>query len=69
MQNEILYGALGLGAGALIASLALGIVLVYRGSGIINVAIGAIAMLGAYFYWAFKTSYFGFQLDSARRSS
>ena len=64
MQNEILYGALGLGAGALIASLALGIVLVYRGSGIINVAIGAIAMLGAYFYWAFKTSYFGFQLDS-----
>jgi len=64
MQNEILYGALGLGAGALIASLALGIVLVYRGSGIINVAIGAIAMLGAYFYWAFKTSYFGFRLDS-----
>jgi branched-chain amino acid transport system permease protein len=64
MQNVILFGALGLGAGALIASLALGIVLVYRGSGIINVAIGAIAMLAAYFYWAFKTGYFGFQLDS-----
>jgi branched-chain amino acid transport system permease protein len=64
MQNVILYGALGLGAGALIASLALGIVLVYRGSGIINVAIGAIAMLAAYFYWAFKTGYFGFHLDS-----
>jgi branched-chain amino acid transport system permease protein len=64
MQNVILFGALGLGAGALIASLALGIVLVYRGSGIINVAIGAIAMLAAYFYWAFKTGYFGFHLDS-----
>ena len=64
MQNEILYGALGLGAGALIASLALGIVLVYRGSGMINVAIGAIAMLGCVLLLGVRTSYFGFQLDS-----
>ncbi len=64
MENVILFAALGLGAGALIASIALGVVLVYRGSGVINVAMGAIAMLAAYFYWAFKTGYFGFHLSS-----
>src|SRR4029077_9712157 len=60
MQDVILYGALGLGAGALIASIALGVVLIYRGSGVINVATGAIAMVGAYLFWAFKTGFFGF---------
>src|SRR3954453_1629696 len=64
MQNVILYAVLGLGAGALIASIALGVVLVYRGSGVINVAMGAIAMLAAYLFWAFKTGYFGFHLGS-----
>jgi branched-chain amino acid transport system permease protein len=64
MQDVLLYAALGLGAGALIASVALGVVLIYRGSGIINVATGAIAMLAAYLYWAFKTGYFHFQLSS-----
>ncbi|HEY7604940.1 MAG TPA: ABC transporter permease [Gaiellaceae bacterium] len=65
MQNVILYAALGLGAGALIASIALGVVLIYRGSGVINLAVGAIAMLGAYLFWSFKTGYFGFTLSSA----
>ncbi len=65
MQNILLFAALGLGAGALIASIALGVVLVYRGSGVINVAMGAIAMTGAYIFWAFKTGYFGFTLASA----
>ncbi len=65
MQNVILYAALGLGAGALIASIALGVVLVYRGSGVINVAMGAIAMTGAYIFWAFQSGYFGFKLASA----
>ena len=55
MQNVILYAALGLGAGALTASIALGVVLIYRGSGVINVAVGAIAMIGAYLFWAFTT--------------
>ncbi len=40
MRDILLFAALGLGAGALIASIALGVVLIYRGSGIINVAIG-----------------------------
>ena len=65
MQNVILYAALGLGAGALTASIALGVVLIYRGSGVINVAVGAIAMIGAYLFWAFTTGYLGFTLSSA----
>src|SRR5436189_2216345 len=64
MQDVLLYAALGLGAGALIASIALGVVLIYRGSGIINVATGAIAMLAAYIFWALKTDYFGFTLST-----
>ena len=64
MQDVLLFAALGLGAGALIASIALGVVLIYRGSGVINVATGAIAMTGAYLFWAFKTGFFGFHLSS-----
>ena len=64
MQDVLLFAALGLGAGALIASIALGVVLIYRGSGIINVATGAIAMLAAYIFWALRTDYFGFQLST-----
>ena len=55
MRDIILFAALGLGAGALIASIALGVVLVYRGSGVINVAMGAIAMVAAYVFWALRT--------------
>jgi branched-chain amino acid transport system permease protein len=65
MQNVILFAALGLGAGALVASIALAVVLVYRGSGVINVAMGAIAMTGAYLFWSFKTGYFHFELSTA----
>jgi len=64
MQNVILYAALGLGAGALIASIALGVVLIYRGSGVINLAVGAIAMLSAYIFWSFRSDYWGFTLST-----
>ena len=64
MRDILLFAALGLGAGALIASIALGLVLIYRGSGVINIATGAIAMLGAYVFWAFRTDYLGFQLPT-----
>ena len=64
MRDNILFAALGLGAGALIASIALGVVLIYRGSGIINVATGAIAMVAAYIFWALRTDYFGFTLST-----
>ncbi len=64
MRDNILFAVLGLGAGALIASIALGVVLIYRGSGIINLATGAIAMLAAYIFWALRTDYFGFALST-----
>src|SRR5262245_2033306 len=44
------FAVLGLGAGALYAAMASGIVLVYRGSGVINLAHGAMAMYVAYAY-------------------
>ena len=65
MRDDLLYAALGLGAGALIASIALGVVLIYRGSGVINVAAGAIAMVAAYIFWALRTGFFGFELSTA----
>jgi len=55
MDKILLFALLGLGSGALIAALALGIVLTYRGSGTINLATGAIAMMGAYVFYGLKT--------------
>ena len=55
MQQILLFILLGLGSGALIAGIALAVVLTYRGSGIINLATGAMAMLGGYAYWALNT--------------
>jgi branched-chain amino acid transport system permease protein len=48
----LLFIVLGLAPGALIAGIALGVVLTYRGSGIINLSVGAMAMLGGYAFWA-----------------
>ena len=42
---------LGLGAGSLYAMSALGLVLVYRSSGIVNFAHGAAGMVGAFALW------------------
>jgi branched-chain amino acid transport system permease protein len=52
VQQILLFILLGLGSGALIAGLALAVVLTYRGSGVINLSTGAIAMLGGYAFWA-----------------
>ncbi len=52
MQQILLFSLLGLGSGALIAGIALGVVLTYRGSGIINLATGGMAMLAGYAFWA-----------------
>jgi branched-chain amino acid transport system permease protein len=65
MKDLILFGALGLGTGALIAGIALGVVLVYRGSGVINLAVGAVAMSGAFLFWSFRTGYVGPALSAA----
>jgi branched-chain amino acid transport system permease protein len=52
VQEILLFILLGLGSGALIGGIALAVVLTYRGSGVINLSTGAIAMLGGYAFWA-----------------
>ncbi|MFF4015899.1 ATP-binding cassette domain-containing protein [Streptomyces sp. NPDC001843] len=51
MDDVLRFALLGLGLGALYALTAHGIVLVYRGSGVLNLAHGAIGMAGAYVQW------------------
>ncbi len=52
MNEILLFALLGLGTGALIAGIGLGVVLSYRGSGVINLATGASSMVAAYlFLW------------------
>jgi len=55
VQQILLFALLGLGSGALIAGIALGVVLTYRGSGIINLATGGMAMFAGYAFWALTT--------------
>jgi len=59
LDQVLLFALLGLGTGALIAGIALGVVLFYRGSGVINLATGAIAMLAGYSFWSLRTGTFG----------
>jgi branched-chain amino acid transport system permease protein len=50
MTTFVVFAILGLGAGVAYAALAFGVVVVYKGSGVLNFAHGAVAMLGAYVY-------------------
>jgi branched-chain amino acid transport system permease protein len=52
MQEFLLFVILGLGAGAAYALLGVGVVAVYKGSGILNFSQGAMAMFAAYCYVA-----------------
>ena len=49
MKDFLQFAVLGLGAGAAYALLAQGVVLIYRGSGIVNFAHGGFAMVAGYF--------------------
>ena len=53
-MNVVLFALIGLATGAVYSMLAQGLVLVYRGSGVVNFAQGAIAMVGAYAYYQFS---------------
>jgi branched-chain amino acid transport system permease protein len=61
----LLFAILGLGAGSLIAGIAIGVVLTYRGSGFINLATGAIAMLAGYSFWSLRVGEFGWHVPTA----
>lgn len=55
MHEFLQFALLGLGSGAITALLAQGIVLIYRGSGVVNFAHGAFAMGGAYIVYELRT--------------
>lgn len=61
MQNVLLFAALGLGEGALIAALAISLVVFYRGSGTVNLSMGAIGMVAGYLYYSVSTGALGFR--------
>src|SRR4030095_2036742 len=56
MHDILQFAILGLGAGAIYALVAQGVVLVYRGSGVLNFAQGAMAMTGAYVFYELSTN-------------
>lgn len=62
MKDIVLFVLLGLGAGAVIAGITMAVVVTYSGSGIINLATGAVSMVAAYTFWAVKSDYFHFTL-------
>jgi branched-chain amino acid transport system permease protein len=59
MKEIFLFVLLGLGGGAVIAGVAMAVVVTYRGSGIINLATGAVAMVAAFAFWSLRTGFFG----------
>ena len=61
MQNILLFAVLGLGEGALIAALAMSVVVFYRGSGTVNLSMGAVAMVGSYLYYSVNNGALGFR--------
>jgi len=61
VQNILLFAVLGLGEGALIAALAMSVVVFYRGSGTVNLSMGAIAMVGSYLYYSVDNGALGFR--------
>ena len=50
MNDYLFYLLLGSAAGAIIAGFAMGLIISYQGSGIVNFAYGAIAMWSAFVY-------------------
>lgn len=56
MNEYLLFLLLGIGTGALYAALAQGVLVAYRGSGVVNFAQGAMAMYGAYTFHELRTA-------------
>ena len=54
MDDVVRFALLGLGLGALYSLASQGLMVIYRGSGVLNFAHGAIGMVGAYIHWEVK---------------
>lgn len=57
MTTALQFAVLGLGIGTAYTLLAQGLLLIYRGSGVINFAHGAVAMFSAYIYWQLRSEW------------
>ncbi len=57
MQEVIRFALLGLGLGSLYSLASQGLMVIYRGSGVLNFAHGAIGMVGAYVEWEVKVKH------------
>ena len=57
MHDLIYFALLGLGTGALCALASQGLMVIYRGSGVLSFAHGAIGMVGAYVEWEVKVKH------------
>ncbi|MEM8903877.1 MAG: ABC transporter permease [Actinomycetota bacterium] len=56
MSTALLFMLLGVGVGAMYAALAMGVIVAYRASGVVNFALGAMAMFPAVVYAELRTS-------------
>ena len=56
METLIVFALLGLGIGAMYAALAVGVIVVYRATGVVNFALGAQAMFPAVVFAELRTS-------------
>ena len=56
MKEYLTFALLGIGSGAIVSALGLGVVLGYRGSGIVNFALGSVATYVAYIFNAMRTA-------------
>jgi sulfate-transporting ATPase len=57
MSEVFRFAALGLGAGGLYTLAAIGLVLIYRGSGVVNFAQAAMGLIGAYVYFEIRNEH------------
>lgn len=57
MEDLIRFALLGLGIGSIYVLAAQGLIVIFRGSGVLNLALGAIGMVGAYAAWEIQYVY------------
>jgi sulfate-transporting ATPase len=57
VHDALRFALLGLGLGALYSLASQGLMVIYRGSGVLNFAHGAIGMVGAYVAWELRTKH------------
>ncbi len=54
MNQVVLFGLFGLAVGSLYALTAQGLVLIYRGSGVLNFGHSALSIFAAYLFWELR---------------